>query len=790
MTLVSVWKNVILKYNTKLEEEGIIDDIIFEIQSEVFENSLEYEKEIVRRINKECFDINLLSCIYKTGFKFYRDFDKITEDLKEIIFSSSIPKDYIEEESRTRFHHFDNFAINNIDLSCNINNVKIKEIERLRLLKRLFHIDLLGYYSLDLEPEVIDYNEIIEIMEGNETVKFLLNLSPFEGNDELKVYCAFTPTSHIYKPESILAKLITINPIYYQLLFNIFTIDEIMGLKEFNEKDFDLLLLSKLDLNLYNRIKDCKDISVDDLKKYVLATPEAIFRVLIQDETNDQRFLRLLNDHLRDVNIRNYCIYSDIYFNYEFIKKISYRDDLLIELLALKMIIGSENDIEISYIEDIFIQICLLFGKNIKDFYVNHREYFSHSKYHDTKNPLQKIALTLFLMKYYNYGNLQTKKLIVLNEIRTECDKDSNFFRKKYIDMEDTIRKIDQKIGINRAFINPRERNDTDIDIDIYRVGVDVHDNGGIRDDITYKAITEYIKTCNLTDEQLDDNFNEFWKFKNVLPDDKKEDFLRVLGVDEELIVKRYSRGDFGGLLNGNVSLSAMGNYYGEYNPKHILGYFWNFAKTYIDPKSNGNKELIEKERDNIKYGILVGIISSLQHDGYDIKSDGKEKYHVVCNPGKLQRIVLATLNGRFEINGKVVSIDQDTNLKEPQEGVFINSIDEIYSNLEKFFHSLYSNTPVDSEELFLNLFVYINDLHKNGIYLDPIFVVYVIMVIQKGMDGLEIKPSMSTFSNFESIINIDAISELGQIKNDIKIFEEANPHIVKAREARRLAKK
>jgi hypothetical protein len=30
----------------------------------------------------------------------------------------------------------------------------------------------------------------------------------------------------------------------------------------------------------------------------------------------------------------------------------------------------------------------------------------------------------------------------------------------------------------------------------------------------------------------------------------------------------------------------------------------------------------------------------------------------------------------------------------------------------------------------------------------------------------------------------------LGQIKNDIKIFEEANPHIVKAREARRLAKK
>lgn len=789
MTIVSAWKELIFEHKLNNHEGPIDGSILHELYKKLYasENIKQYEIFITNHLDPNFFDIDLLAFIKKSRISFTkRDILDFTEDFKDLILNSNLEG----RQEIARYYgeqNYQHFTINDIDLSCDINNLYIKSKEMTKFMVELYNLGLFFEYGTK-ERDKPDMEEINKIKNENETVKFLLKLSPFEGHDDLKIYCSIAVKSHVYKPESILAKIININPIYYQLLFAIFDINQIMGLKQFNEKDFDLLLLSRLDLNIYNKIKDCTDISISDLKKFVLDIPEGIFFGYGPRETNDERFIRILKDQLRDVNVKNYCNYSDIYNNYNFIKRISYRDDLLVEVLVLKMLIGSQTDIHESYIDDMFTEICLIFEKKIEGFPIHHRNIViidKNDKDKDTSNPLQKIALALFLFKYNDPDNvLVEEKLRVLDSIRRLCDGNSKIIKKKYIDIPAVIEIIKSYPHVN-LYRGPNNQNQTSNN-DIYRIGVDVHNNNGVRDKATYEAIVEYIKTCNLSPAELKANFEEFWEYKNILPEDKKQDFLRVLGVDEELISKRYSSGDFGGLLNGTISMFAMGNSYGSYDPKHLLGYFWNFAKTYVDPNSDSDEYL---ERENIKYGILSGIISALQHDGDNIKTDGKDKYHVVCNPGKLQRIVSSTLNGRFKINGKLVNVDVDQEeLKdERQEGTYINNIDEIYDNLKQFFHSLYSNVPKDSEELFLNLFIYIDDLYKKGIYLDPIYTVFVLMTIQRGMDGLEIKPSLSVFSNFDSVISVDLIANLDYIKEDIKKFEEANPHLLEAREKRRL---
>jgi hypothetical protein len=306
---------------------------------------------------------------------------------------------------------------------------------------------------------------------------------------------------------------------------------------------------------------------------------------------------------------------------------------------------------------------------------------------------------------------------------------------------------------------------------------IDIH--SGDRDEKTKELFEIFIGRWNPNKSDIEKYFNDFWEYTKTLLTNDRIILLRVLGVDENLNKITYNKGDFGGLLS-SYSLQGI-------NPKEFLARFWYFASTYED-----NTNDIEVERLNIKKSIMSGLINALQNDT-------KNSNHVVCDPGKIQRIVISTLQGRIKDKlGNVIYIDDliyNEKSNDHHIVININNYNNVELCLKPFIDTLNGILTYNSNEFFKELFIYINNLYNGNVpgfdksILDPVYVIYYCIMMARTQDGIEIKPELSLMSNYEDMFNINDYKRI-YLNDDITEYENTHPEIIISRNKREKAKR
>jgi len=220
---------------------------------------------------------------------------------------------------------------------------------------------------------------------------------------------------------------------------------------------------------------------------------------------------------------------------------------------------------------------------------------------------------------------------------------------------------------------------------------INVH--AGRRDQRTIEAIQRLIGCWQPSQADIDREFNDFFSAVRALPQETspkdmsktKEPaiearptlqarLLRVLGVGLDGEPIAGGRDDFGGLLTGHEGMVTLQS---EAKSVHIKGReliarFWHFASTYKPEEAcsaSSNASLscvssasVEHERANIITAIMNGLADGLQ-------TDSPTTDHVVCDPGKIQRLVTGTLNGYLRLqNGLFVDIDDNGLVNGPKK--------------------------------------------------------------------------------------------------------------------------
>ncbi len=346
-----------------------------------------------------------------------------------------------------------------------------------------------------------------------------------------------------------------------------------------------------------------------------------------------------------------------------------------------------------------------------------------------------------------------------------------------------------------------------------YAAGINVHD--GLRDQRTIEAVKRLTEDWSPRQDEIHSEFNEFWQAVRALPTrldqlptDIQESYqqakaklnvaadsnnqaekkalqakidvvearlklqiglLRTLGVTLDGTISSRSPGDYGGLLTGtNGQITLMhGNTELRINARELIARFWHFANHYVpegdvnysssaaaSTSTRASHNAIETERANIRAAIMNGLAEGLQ-------KDSETSNHVVCDPGKIQRLVMGTINGRLKLaNGLFVDIDniglvngdkkapeietpQDDPARGPQAALMIRNLDEIAQYLQPFMDNLTrqntADRPQNGNEFFMRLFEYRKALADGDvpafggqrINLDPSEVVYFVRMME-----------------------------------------------------------
>ena len=165
-----------------------------------------------------------------------------------------------------------------------------------------------------------------------------------------------------------------------------------------------------------------------------------------------------------------------------------------------------------------------------------------------------------------------------------------------------------------------------------YAYGINVHDLQ--RDSATTTAMKLLLlHQKNIQKCVFMASYKDFKKNLNTLPKNKKKsNILRALGLSG----KRQTN-DFGGLLTDEITVCGLSNM----DPKEFLGRMWHFIETYADDSLSAKGLSTEKE--NAKYSLFSSLADCIEDDG-----------HIICNPGKIQHILISVLQGRL----KNVNID------------------------------------------------------------------------------------------------------------------------------------
>ena len=280
-----------------------------------------------------------------------------------------------------------------------------------------------------------------------------------------------------------------------------------------------------------------------------------------------------------------------------------------------------------------------------------------------------------------------------------------------------------------------------------YKETIDVHDDD--RDERTERIVTIMFESQNLSDEDANKEFLEFWDYATMLSEHSRKLFDRFMGFDkdmEEITSEIKGINDYAGFLTEDTRIEGK-----KYDPKYVIGNFWRFCKEY--------------PRDNLKELLFTGIMKSHQ-----LGEDGV--WYVVCNGGKLQNLAMSTLQGRIlDDNDQIYYID-DITLFDKIKDVKIEekSPATIYNIMRPFIKGISEGSiPKNANEFYRQLFEFINK-YKPDITCEE---AVRIITLYAEKDGFGVYPSLSLASAFEDCIDTD---EYIQMTEQVKVLaEEAN---------------
>jgi len=303
------------------------------------------------------------------------------------------------------------------------------------------------------------------------------------------------------------------------------------------------------------------------------------------------------------------------------------------------------------------------------------------------------------------------------------------FLNHQNVDPENIIRdtlhilSLEPEVELVEYFINVNTNSN-----EIYAKSLNVHK--GNRDIKTIHALKELIKTWNPLNKDIDKYFKKFWKARKNLNEKQKEAFFRVLGVDDNLNPLERNNNDFGGLLTSKVIIGDI-----EMDSKEFIGRFWRFAV-----KSD--------ESENLKISIMMSIINSLQGE--------KDNNYVVCNPGKIQQLVVAVLQGRLvDSEGKKIDIESE-DFEKIENDEKITDLNIIHLHIQPFISwvfGLKELIPKNISEFFEELFKYLFEIKHINLAVEK--VIYYVIMISFDKNGIVINENLSITSSFEDMFQV-----------------------------------
>uniref|UniRef100_A0A6C0ADA3 Uncharacterized protein n=1 Tax=viral metagenome TaxID=1070528 RepID=A0A6C0ADA3_9ZZZZ len=525
---------------------------------------------------------------------------------------------------------------------------------------------------------------------------------------------------------------------------------------------YDILYIKYFNKELYYMLKNIVDKSRFHyyLKEYMHIKKENLY--LLEENIKNTKLpisITLLNSKILKYSSYNYLELmgkQQIYY-IDFIRKIykEFYDYDLTDIFIYLRIISNNCLNEQNYrgrmyfLEDIFKIILVIKYPKAKILSPFHGEPFARIQkfIENSKHDLKISEIFINYLLIISKIPKNTDAINFNNIIRSFGFWILFIFSKK----ESTINSI-KEIIIGNNIENP------------YKLGINVHDKD--RDKRTNLAIVHLLKfSQNINIEKY---YNKFLKYSEKINETE--------ALDRVLYGNNRKSNDFGGLLQNTIKVENI-----LISGKELISKFWYFALKYKpDCEIEPCYELYKKEKKNLKHSVFKGLVDSLQIS----KTDGNS--HVVCDPGKIQRLVVGVLQGRIkDEKGKLIMIDR---IEEPEEKneneiVLVTNYSDIKIYLRPFINTyLYENAIDNAEDLFIKLFEYINNLSENGtgefgkVHLDYSCCVYYICMMAETQYGLEIEPGFSIISNYE--FNMDDYIKYF-LEEDIEKFNEANPEIV-----------
>lgn len=222
---------------------------------------------------------------------------------------------------------------------------------------------------------------------------------------------------------------------------------------------------------------------------------------------------------------------------------------------------------------------------------------------------------------------------------------------------------ISHQVNVNKhVFLNNYENFVKEIDVVLDRVIAEAQARNADLQKAIENRETPDLKKAELT-KQMQQNNKTIQK--READKVKVKQVLGIKGVPQT--------GGFGAFLNGNISSYDLPNM----DPKEFLGRLWYFTTQLPDDTSD--PENPGKDRVNAQISLMTGLADSIDSNG-----------SLVCNPGKLQRMVIGVLQGRLA-GVNIDKVDMQVALSAEQ----IQAVDEaILSEYLKF-------TSVNPDRLF-----------------------------------------------------------------------------------------
>lgn len=256
-----------------------------------------------------------------------------------------------------------------------------------------------------------------------------------------------------------------------------------------------------------------------------------------------------------------------------------------------------------------------------------------------------------------------------------------------------------------------------------YNQTIDVHD--GKRDKFTFDAVKILFSSQEILSEEINDLFNNFWEFaKNLLKGEDIEKFKRVIGYNFDFQKAEFNKNDFKSFLFDNILIGED-----TIDPKSFIAHIWKFTDRFPE--------------ENLKESLIFAFVNSIQFKfNYD---------YAVCNQGKLQRIVVAILQGRLkDNNNEHIMIDEINNNNSFSEEI---SPSDMYHILKPFYDSISSKATLNIESFFESFFDYI--INKN-LLKNLSTALEVVCLYSETKSGFDINHELSIASCFENIFSID----------------------------------